>query len=120
MDSCGFLGASPDGFVGSDAIIEVKCPFKYREAQHLRDVLDKTYFFYFNENSELVVNKEHIYYHQIQGQLYLTDKNVCHFYCWTPNVSETFEIEKDLEWEPNLNLLKEFYLTKYINYLNSA
>lgn len=27
----GFLAASPDGLVGTDRIVEVKCPFRYKE-----------------------------------------------------------------------------------------
>ena len=30
LDLCGTLGASPDGLVGKNEIVEVKCPYTYR------------------------------------------------------------------------------------------
>uniref|UniRef100_V5GT43 YqaJ viral recombinase domain-containing protein n=1 Tax=Anoplophora glabripennis TaxID=217634 RepID=V5GT43_ANOGL len=62
MDMCGFLGASPDGLVGDNAIIEVKCPFKYRNMS-LSSALceDHTYIIYKDENNETQINKNHIY-----------------------------------------------------------
>lgn len=32
LDPCGFIGASPDGLVDDLAVVEVKCPFKYRNS----------------------------------------------------------------------------------------
>ncbi|KAI4454106.1 hypothetical protein MML48_scaffold00000245 [Holotrichia oblita] len=44
LDECGFLGASPDGLIDDNILVEVKCPYKYRNAG-LSEVLahDKTY-----------------------------------------------------------------------------
>ena len=31
LSECGMLGCSPDGLIGSDGVIEVKCPFSLKE-----------------------------------------------------------------------------------------
>ncbi|KAH0818242.1 hypothetical protein GEV33_004549 [Tenebrio molitor] len=81
LHPCGLLGASPDG-VGEDFVIEVKCPYKFRNAASLKDVVDKNYCFWY-EGDVTVVNTNHQYYHQVQGQLHLLDKAVC--YMLDPN-----------------------------------
>jgi hypothetical protein len=62
-------GCSPDGFVGKRATIQVKCPkaetlIKYR--------LDKGF------------PDEHLI--QCQGELWVTGRESCHFYCWHPQL----------------------------------
>ena len=96
LDRSGFLGASPDGLVGSDAVVEIKCPYKYRDALSFKE-LDKKYFCWY-EGEDLIINQEHNYYHQVQGQLYLSGRNVCHFVVWTLKNTLIFQIEKDMEW----------------------
>ena len=83
LDRTGFLGASPDGLVGSDITVEIKCPISLRDISvedHVRRHCSE------NETEKLVdkmpylvgmmgsvrLNKNHAYYHQIQGQLHLT------------------------------------------------
>lgn len=108
LDASGFLGASPDGLVGSDSVIEVKCPYKHRNAESLRDVLkDKNYFCYFN-GENMVINCNHSYYHQAQGHMYLTGRDTCYYVIWTPKCAEMFAVEKDPSWAENLGLLRNF------------
>lgn len=116
LDRCGFLGASPDGICG-DAIIEVKCPYKYRNSS-LRAVLqaDKSYVLYYEADTP-ILNETHIYYQQMQGQMYITKKEKCYLIIWTPNETETFLIEKDPAWVANIKILKEFYLQKLLPFI---
>ena len=65
-DGCGF---SPDGFVGEDAIVEVKCP----KAETLIKWIAA---------GELPT--EHSM--QIQGGLWLTKRKLCHFWAWHPEI----------------------------------
>lgn len=60
-------GASPDGLVGQDETIEIKCPFN--TARHLRCFVDG-------------VPDEHI--PQIQFQLWITGRRACHFVSYDP------------------------------------
>jgi hypothetical protein len=88
LHPCGLLGASPDE-VGEDFVIEVKCPYKFRNAASLKDVVDKNYCFWY-EGDVTVVNTNHQYYHQVQGQLHLLDKAVCYMVIWTPQYTQIF------------------------------
>lgn len=72
-------------------------------------VADKKYFFYCNEDGN-IVNCDHPYYHQIQAQLHLTNRDRGYFFIWTPIDTETLILEKDNEWAENLDILKDFYL----------
>lgn len=82
-----FLGASPDGVVAeeNDAIIEVKCPAKLKNMSVLQGVVEKKInFLKIDENNEPTLKMNHNYYYQIQGQLHLSNKNVCYFVVWSP------------------------------------
>jgi hypothetical protein len=73
------VGGSPDGLVGDDGCLEVKCP----KAETLIEwILD----------GELP--NEHRM--QCQGVLWLTGRNVCHFWGWHPQlIPFHLEIERD-------------------------
>ncbi|KAJ8928706.1 hypothetical protein NQ314_018716 [Rhamnusium bicolor] len=120
LEECGYIGASPDGFVAEDALIEVKCPYKYKSVS-LEDALrnDKTYIIYKNEEGDTTVNTKHVYWDQIQGQLHITNKEKCFLVVWTPAECEIVEIPKYEEWEENMDLLKTFYLEKFIPYITN-
>jgi hypothetical protein len=75
-----------------------------------KGVQDKKYFFYY-ENNEPVVKIDHPY--QIQGQLYITERERCYFFAWTPMEQEVLTIEKDPGWYPNVQVLKTFFLSLY-------
>ena len=110
----GILGASPDGLVADDGILEVKCPYSHRERTideainycklqskefHLQKLTDGSY----------ELKRNHRYWHQVQGQLYLTGRRICYFVTWTPKESLVLAIEKDHSWSDNLDLLEDFF-----------
>ncbi|KAI4455404.1 hypothetical protein MML48_9g00009794 [Holotrichia oblita] len=117
LDECGFLGASPDGLIDDNILVEVKCPYKYRNAV-LSEVLahDKTYIIT-EEANEMRVNQQHDYWQQIQGQLHITNRDICYLIIWTPAECKIVTIEKDVEWTTNINVLKNFYINKFIPFL---
>ncbi|KAJ8927706.1 hypothetical protein NQ314_019803 [Rhamnusium bicolor] len=119
LEDCGYIGASPDGFVGEDALIEVKCPYKYKSVL-LEDARnDKTYVIYRNEEGDITVNTKHVYWDQIQGQLHITNKEKCFLVLWTPAECEIVEITKHKEWKEDINMLKTFYLENFILYITN-
>ncbi len=73
---CGFIqhptikmaGASPDGFVGDDGLVEVKCP---QSTTHLRFFMDGK------------IKPEYIA--QMQFQMACTGRKWCHFISYNPN-----------------------------------
>jgi hypothetical protein len=72
-----WIGGTPDGYVGEDGIIEVKCPFN--GGNHLRSLLTKE-----------VYNPDYIF--QIQGYLWLTKRKWCDFISYDPDMPEGLDI----------------------------
>lgn len=118
LSSSGVLGASPDGLIDEDYVVEIKCPYKFREvllAEELKK--DKSYIFYYDDNSKLRLNAKHPYYDQVQGQLYLTKRNFCYLCVWTPKQAIYALISKDKSWEQNLRKMEKFYFDHFISFL---
>lgn len=107
----GFLGVSPDGFVGSNIVVEVKCPWRLKD-KSITDVCrtDKTFFLGMNSaTGSYFLKDSHDYFHQVQGQMYLTGRELCHFVIWSPSEQVVIEIPKDDLWEENVAQLSTFY-----------
>jgi hypothetical protein len=84
----GQLGASPDGLVyeseDSDnpiGIVEVKCPFFVRDRHFME--LHRSGRMPAYITADFRLNRDHDYYHQVQGELYATGANWCDFVMWT-------------------------------------
>nr|CAH7719494.1 unnamed protein product [Callosobruchus chinensis] len=118
LHTCGFLGGSPDGLIEDYGIVEVKCPFKHRESTSLlNDLKDQTYILFFDDNKDLQLNTNNDYYHQIQGNLWLTNRKNCYLVIWTPFDNLICNIGIDKDWQTNVNILKTFYMNVYIPFL---
>ncbi|CAD6223518.1 GSCOCG00011754001-RA-CDS, partial [Cotesia congregata] len=91
-----FLGASPDGLIDSDGIVEIKC---LASAKHLTPVeaIEKNpqHRSIFNKNNKNKMNTTHKYYYQVQGQLHITERNYCLFAIWTPLGLKHIKVLKD-------------------------
>lgn len=69
-----FLGASPDGLIGDDGIVEVKCPFAARfltPEDAIAGNISNLRSLYKSEKEE-EMKRSHVYYYQVQGQLHIT------------------------------------------------
>ncbi len=63
-----WLGASPDGLIGNDGLIEIKCPYGQRDK---------------NQPEFKSIDYQTHYWMQIQIQLFVTGREWCHFYQWS-------------------------------------
>ncbi|XP_052709168.1 uncharacterized protein LOC128183959 [Crassostrea angulata] len=54
------------------------------------------------------------YYHQIQGQLYITKKKCCDLIVWTPTDLAINRNVKDINWSAKIDNLIDFYFQKFI------
>jgi hypothetical protein len=93
-----FLGATPDGLIGDDGLVEIKCPYAGKDLSP-EDVINQKVgevgkMFTKRSNSLLVKNR-HKYHYQVQGQLHITKRNFCIFVLWTPLGMKTFTINRD-------------------------
>jgi exodeoxyribonuclease (lambda-induced) len=78
-----WLGASPDGYIGDDGLIEIKCPFGKRK----------------DEEPEFAsIEDQPHYYAQIQVQLFVTGRKWCHFWQWSPHGSKLEIVEFSQDW----------------------
>lgn len=109
LDESGVIGASPDGLVGNNHVVEIKCPYTQRNELIADAVKNDTFCLKLNVNGTYSLKEDHIYWHQVQGQLYLTKRNFCYFVVWTSKDAVSICIKRDESWEPNIDALKEFY-----------
>lgn len=92
-----WLGASPDGILGhvpDGGILEVKCP--YNKGKPETALPWKIVPFY--------------YMPQVQGQMEIMDRDWVDLYCWTPNGSTIFRVQRDRGYFNLIyDILKEFW-----------
>ncbi len=67
------LAASPDGFVGEEIVLEVKCPFSAKNKKITATTVPS---FLLERDEELQLKLGHNYYYHIQGHLLCTGKYV--------------------------------------------
>jgi putative phage-type endonuclease len=96
---CGFfphldwLGASPDGLIGDDAVIEIKCPFRLRDGGEHKGIAEQPH-----------------YYAQMQIEMYCTERNKAYFWQWAPHATKLEVVERDEWWlDTHIPRLFEFY-----------
>ena len=87
-----FVSGEPDGIVGNDGLIEIKCPKKKYHLANLRDAEQ--------------VSK---YYSQMQGYMWITDRQWCDFVSYDPRFPEGMKlaierVERDQE---TIDLIEE-------------
>ena len=85
-----FIGVSPDGLIGDDGLIEIKCPN------------DSIYFKLLLSNN---IKPEYIA--QMQMQMYVTDRQYCYFVSYNPNFEKSLYIKKISRDEEMIEKLKK-------------
>ena len=63
---------------------------------------------------KLILNQNHDYYHQVQGQLYITGTECCDFIIWTTKDLQVICILKGKNWASNIPKLIDFYFNIFI------
>lgn len=101
VEAVGFItredwaGCSPDGLIGDDWGLEIKCPFGLRN--------DEVPAF------KTLAEQPH-YYDQIQFSLWVTGCNRWHFYQWSPRGSSLEGVDVSEDWQnERLPRLRQFY-----------
>ncbi|KAK9685425.1 YqaJ-like viral recombinase domain [Popillia japonica] len=113
----GYIGVSPDGLVGEDALVEVKCSYKlFRSGGTLLEaaIVDRTFCLHVNSEGQLQLKRHHDYYYQIQGQLNVTKRKICYFVIYisddVPLYVEKIFRDSTLWNNDMLPKIKNFYL----------
>lgn len=127
IESCGlyidpeynFLGSTPDGLIGNDCIVEIKCPYSIAGKDIDQQIKAKklSCWKYNPIDDTIVFNKKHLYYYQVQGQLNILRRQFCYFAVWTSKFDklkvEVIERDEKL-WEDMVKKLKTFYWEKLV------
>lgn len=90
-----YLGASPDGLIGNDFIVEIKCPYSCRFITVQEGFATGKLKFLESQSGNLRLRKTHNYYFQVQGQLRVTGRSHCYFVVWTPKGLIYDKIDRD-------------------------
>ncbi len=86
-----FIGVSPDGLVGDDGLIEVKCPFA--DNNHLQALLDPMYTY-------------EQYQWQVQGMLWVTGRSWCDVVTYDDRWKKSMQLAI-ARVEPDLDMHKQ-------------
>lgn len=113
----GYLAASPDGTVGRNGLVEVKCPLKCRDSSLISLASrDSSFCLQLVDDGKgengLRLKRNHNYYYQIQGQLHIANRSCCYFMVWSPHEPPHVEVvEYDTEfWEDIEEVLDQYYI----------
>ena len=108
----GILGASPDGIVDDETVLEAKCPYTERNLTIEEAVQSSVTFCLQKCESEqcYALKKDHVYWHQVQGEMYFSQRKF-YFVVWTTKDCAVVRIERDDNWAANILLLTQFYFS---------
>lgn len=106
-----YLGASPDGIIDDESIMEVKCPASIQSMSPEEGIIAGKINFATIENGELKLKRNHNYYYQVQGQMVITRRTFCYFVIWSQKGMLVEKISRDDHfWETKMIIhLKIFY-----------
>ncbi|KAJ8909286.1 hypothetical protein NQ315_011362 [Exocentrus adspersus] len=88
------------GLIGSNALIEVKCLYSCSDLQvrTIEEVLEKKKnTCLMTKNNQIQLKRNHRYYHQVQGQLNICQREKCYFVVYINDEIEVYieEIKRD-------------------------
>ncbi|KAG7208099.1 hypothetical protein KM043_009673 [Ampulex compressa] len=105
-----YLAASPDGFVNADAIVEVKCPYRFRNMSPWDALRAGRPCFLILKDNQLRFDIDHFFMYQIQGLLHITKRRYCNYVLWTPKGILVTVIERDDEfWQEKIQWKLEIF-----------
>jgi len=118
----GWLACSPDGLISDElglGVLEIKCVAskEYRHAK-IVDIIGKMKSFCLqkNNNNEIFLKPNHIYYYQVQGQMHITQRVYCEFVVYTTAdiFHQRIPYDKKFWDEKIFPKLYRFYIRAYV------
>jgi len=113
-----FLGATPDGLIGEDTLVEIKCPYSAENLDPDEAIIQKKITIWkTNKNKEITgIDRNHKYYYQVQGQLHITKRKYGIIACWTRKGIKYEKIERDdTLWQTKMfPKLNDFFFQLFI------
>ena len=94
-----YVGCSPDGLVGNDGLVEIKCP---NSATHIKYVMAGSF--------------PSTYRTQVQGQLWVCERQWCDFVSFDPRLEHSFyykfRVERDDKYIKELESKIDIFVTE--------
>ena len=109
LHDSGVLGASPDGLIGDDAVVEIKCPWATRDQPFHHFNSDEKSIINTDCNGNIIINVKHDWYHQIQGQMHLTGRREGYLVVWTRPSITVIKMTRHQDWAQNIDKLIQFF-----------
>ena len=110
FDSSGIIEASWDGIVGDETVLEAKCPYTEQNVTIEEAVKSKTFCLEKSESGQgYPLKKDHVYWHQVQGEMYFSRTKFCHIVAWTTKDVAILLIQRDNTWAANITRLIQLY-----------
>lgn len=107
-----FLGASPDGLVNDDGLVEIKCLHSVKEQDLINEVKTNKSICLELFEGNLRLKRTHNYFYQVQGQLNIAKREWCDFVVFTRKGELFIEriVRDEAFWKLLLQKLVEFYM----------
>ena len=104
------LGASADAIATCNChgkfLVEVKCPYKHKEADSLINCIEDPSFCL---NEKLMLKENHKYMAQVQMQMNVYKVYLCHFVIWTPKFCHGIEIPYSNKFESSIQKMYDLH-----------
>ena len=111
-----FIGASPDALVTcaccGDGVVEVKCPWKAKDAASIEAFVESQDDFYLQKSpsGSLQLNRQHQYFIQCQVHMQVTKRAYCYFVVWHKSGVHVEKIGRDFGlMQENCKKVEEFF-----------
>lgn len=91
--------------------LEIKCPYSCRDKAFEEASKDKSFYLQSNDEGDLLLTKDHVYYYQIQMQMEVCQTEYCDFVVWSKDQLLCQRILYDKEFiKAKLDSLGEFII----------
>ena len=90
------IGASPNGVIDEETVLEMKCPYTEQNLTIAEAVESATFCLEKCESGHgYTLKKDHVYWHQVQGEMHFSRRKFCYFVVWTTKDIAIVKIERD-------------------------
>ncbi|XP_050526262.1 uncharacterized protein LOC126896990 isoform X4 [Daktulosphaira vitifoliae] len=121
-ENLNYLIARPDGLIGDDGIVEIKCPVNAQYLTPEEAIKNKVIkYVHYNEHKELILKRSSRFFYQIQGELHISKRQYCYLIIWTPKGIVYCKIIRDDKfWNDNMEpkliyFYEDFMLPELLN-----
>ena len=94
-------------FVDHETVLEVKCLYTERNLTIEEAAKSETFCLEKTESGQYALRKHHVYWDQVQGEMYFTHRKFSYFVVWTTKDVAILRIVRE---DPNIPRLTQFYL----------